>query len=75
MKFSASVLLLLPAFASAFTPAAKVVRATSSLSAAPAESFDEDLEKTRAVIASFMDGDDGVVADKAEDEAAAEAEE
>lgn len=54
MKFSASVLLLLPALASAFAPVARVARPTLSMSAA--KSFEEDLEKTRAVIASFFDG-------------------
>lgn len=54
MKFSTSVLFLLPALASAFAPSARVARPTTSMSAA--KSFEEDLEKTRAVIASFFDG-------------------
>eukprot|EP00533_Pseudo-nitzschia_delicatissima_P013900 CAMPEP_0197269170 /NCGR_PEP_ID=MMETSP1432-20130617/4755_1 /TAXON_ID=44447 /ORGANISM="Pseudo-nitzschia delicatissima, Strain UNC1205" /LENGTH=69 /DNA_ID=CAMNT_0042734291 /DNA_START=47 /DNA_END=256 /DNA_ORIENTATION=+ len=69
MKFSASVLLLLPALASAFAPAGRVARPTS-LSAAPAKSFDDDLEKTRAVIASRFDD-----AEEAPEEPAAESEE
>lgn len=70
MKFAASVLLLLPALASAFAPAGRVARPTS-LSAAPAKSFEEDLEKTRAVIAGHFDDD----AEEAAEEPAAESEE
>ena len=73
MKFSSAVLFLLPAIASAFAPAPRVSRATSSMSAA--KSFEEDLEKTRAVIASFMDGRDGSVPAEVEEEPAAEEDE
>eukprot|EP00535_Pseudo-nitzschia_heimii_P003939 CAMPEP_0197179666 /NCGR_PEP_ID=MMETSP1423-20130617/4537_1 /TAXON_ID=476441 /ORGANISM="Pseudo-nitzschia heimii, Strain UNC1101" /LENGTH=80 /DNA_ID=CAMNT_0042629605 /DNA_START=51 /DNA_END=293 /DNA_ORIENTATION=+ len=51
MKSPVSALLLLPALTAAFAPNHKVIRSTSSLSAA--KSFEEDLELTRAVIASF----------------------
>ena len=57
MKFSLSTLLLLPAVVAAFAPQHRVTRSTLSLSAA--KSFEEDLEKTRAVIASFIDGRNG----------------
>jgi hypothetical protein len=73
MKFSTSVLFLLPALASSFAPTSKVIRSASSLSAA--KSFEEDLEKTRAVIASFMDAKDGSAPAKVEEAPAAEAEE
>ena len=56
MKFSVFALLLLPALTSAFAPNHRVVRSTLSLSAA--NSFEEDLEKTMAVIASFIDDRD-----------------
>ena len=68
MKFSTSVLILLPALASAFAPSKpRVSLCTTSLSAVPSE---EDLEKTRAVIAKFADG-----STEADDEPAAKAEE
>lgn len=57
MKVSVSTFLLLPALVSTFTPNHQVTRSTLSLSAA--KSFEEDLEMTRAVIASFVDGRDG----------------
>ena len=67
MKFSTSVLILLPALASAFAPSKlRVSLCTTSLSAVPSE---EDLEKTRAVIAKFADG-----SAEADDEPAAEEE-
>ena len=72
MKFSTSILLLLPALASAFAPAASVSRSASAMSAAP-KTFEEDLEATRKVIAGFIDGDDGAAG--AEEEPAAEEEE
>lgn len=72
MKFSTSILLLLPALASAFAPAASVSRSASAMSAAP-KTFEEDLEATRKVIAGFMDGGDGAA--EAEEEPAAEEEE
>ena len=74
MKFSVAIVLLLPTLASAFAPAHQVTRAASSLSAA--KTFEEDLEKTRAVIASFMDGQDGSEpAEVVEEESTTEAEE
>ena len=57
MKFFASALLLLPALVSAFVPQHRVTHSMLSLSAA--KSFEEDLEKTRAVIASFFDDRNG----------------
>ena len=59
MKFSVAIALLLPALASAFAPAQQATRATSSLSAGAAKTFEDDLEKTRAVIATFFDRSDG----------------
>eukprot|EP00536_Pseudo-nitzschia_multiseries_P015264 jgi/Psemu1/69421/estExt_Genemark1.C_8480015 len=71
MKFSVAIALLLPALASAFAPTMQVTRAASSLSSA--KSFEEDLEKTRQVILSFMDGEDG--AEPVEEVAEAETDE
>eukprot|EP00980_Cylindrotheca_fusiformis_P024449 scaffold11926_cov126-Cylindrotheca_fusiformis.AAC.2 len=55
MKLSVSILLLIPALSAAFAPA-QPRPFSSSLDAA--RSKEEDLEMTRQVIASFMDGDD-----------------
>eukprot|EP00534_Pseudo-nitzschia_fraudulenta_P000399 CAMPEP_0201124000 /NCGR_PEP_ID=MMETSP0850-20130426/9844_1 /ASSEMBLY_ACC=CAM_ASM_000622 /TAXON_ID=183588 /ORGANISM="Pseudo-nitzschia fraudulenta, Strain WWA7" /LENGTH=75 /DNA_ID=CAMNT_0047391149 /DNA_START=100 /DNA_END=327 /DNA_ORIENTATION=+ len=72
MKFSASIAFILPALVSSFAPTLRVNHVTSSLSAA--STFEEDLEKTRAVIASFMDGLDGSEPAEVEEEPAAETE-
>jgi len=72
MKLSVATLLLLPALSAAFAPAQPRAFATS-LDAA--KSKEEDLEMTRQVIASFMDGDDPTPEAKEEEKEPAEAKE
>ena len=73
MKLSVAIALIVPAMASAFAPTTQVSRGVSSLSAA--KNFEEDLEKTRQVILSFMDGGDVAEPVEEEDVAKVEAEE